>query len=219
MKTRNAWVAVGVLAIVLAAGAAPAAVAGEFTASSNPISLVGEQIEGSDVWTIDGSKVECGKGTWERPSLAVPTKTVSGIAASSSECTAFGFTGATFNMGTCTIELLQPTSMAGNLAIRCGAETANKKPYINIRASFLNTTCEVDVGESGNTNLADASYTNNSPTNGKVKINATLTGITMNRTVDNGFCPLNGTGVITNGSYSGKRTLYGNSGVNFSLNP
>lgn len=202
-------VLVGVLAVfALSASAASAA---QFKSNSSPVMTFGQD-SGNHVFKVDGQAVACNSAVFEKASLATPANTVPGITAAYSNCTMFGFAGATVNFGNCTIEILTPNAtLNANVALRCGASP------VTANVSVFGSECSVSIGESGNTNLSGVSDANNNPSAGKVLVTANISGITVKKNKDNGLCPLSGAGTVTNGTYTGPTPVEGTSGVGISV--
>ncbi len=198
---------VAMLALSVMASAASAA---EFKAAKSPVNLFAGQ-DTKHVFTTDGSAVECETATFEATGVVSPSKTVT-VTPDYKGCTAFGFVGAKVEMKGCQYEFLQPNAeLVGNVRLACGA---NK---IRIFASFLGSTCEVLIGETGNTNLAKVTYKNEATSPSTVKVTAAVTGITAEKTKDSGICPLKGTGTVKTAEYSGTSTVEGVGGVGVSV--
>lgn len=205
----------GLVAVAIAALAAfvgvSSASAAQFKSTSSPVMLFGQDT-GNHVFKVDNQSVTCTNAVFEKTSLTTPANTVPGVTAAYNGCTAFGFAGASVKMNNCTYEFLTPPNAnEGNVAVRCGATPAT------VNASVFGSECSVSIGESGNTNLSKLLYTNNSPTAGKVLVEANVTGITVKKNVDNGLCPLSGTGTVTNGNYNGPTPVEGTSGIGVSV--
>jgi hypothetical protein len=193
--------------------------AAEFKSSSSPVMLFGGD-SGNHRFTVDGQAVTCNGAAFEKGSLTTPANTVRDVNASYNSCTAFGFAGATVNMGSCTYEFLQPSKIntnefKGNVALGCAIETFPNvfiETPITIKSSVFGSTCEVLIHESGNTNLSSLRYENHA---GDITVIAEVSGISVKKTVDNGLCPLSGTGTVSNGTYNGPTTGSATSGINF----
>jgi hypothetical protein len=199
-----------VAVLALSAFAASAASAAEFKATSSPVDLRAGQ-DTTHTFTTDGSAVTCETATFEANGVVAPSKTVT-VTPAYSGCTAFGFVGAKVEMKGCQYEFLQPSeALVGNVKLACGA---NK---IRIFASFIGSTCEVLIGETGNTNLSSVSYKNEATSPTTVKVTANVKGITAEKTKDTGICPLKGTGTVTTAEYSGTSTVEGLSGIGVSV--
>lgn len=204
-------VAVAIAALTAFVGVSSASAA-QFTSTSSPVMLFGED-NGKHVFKVDGQSVTCNVGKFEKASLTTPANVIPGVTAAYSSCTAFGFAGATVNMGNCTYEFLQPNaSFEGNVAFRC-----NSSGKATVFSSVFGSECEVTIGEASNTNLSKVTYKNlaNSPT--KVEMTAAVTGITANKVKDNGLCPLSGTGSTSNATYEGPTVVEGTSGIGISV--
>jgi hypothetical protein len=205
-----------VLAVSAVAASAAMAAPESFRSTSSPVSLLGEQTTGTNlVFTLDGQKVECNKAVFEKASLSTPATSVPGVSAAYSECTAFGFMNFEVNMGTCTYTFLQPNSLVGNVGIFCGPEAGVHKPFIKIRTSFLGSVCETQISQNAtNENLSKLEYKNNGST---VDVSANVSGISVNKTVDSGACPLSGTGAGTASLAGPIPGVHGLSGIGISI--
>lgn len=200
-------VAVAIAALTAFVGVSSASAA-QFKSSSSPVMLFGEDT-GNHVFKVDGQSVTCKKAVFEKASLATPANVVTGVTAAYNECTAFGFAGATVNMGNCTYEFQQPNAtLNGKVAFRCTSGTAK------VFSSVFGSECEVTIGEASNTSLSNVSYANNAT---GVTITAGVTGITANKIKDNGLCPLSGTGSTANATYEGPTNVNGTGGINVSV--
>lgn len=194
MPFRKSVFAVFALASLLAL-ASQASATTFFDAGYYPAELKGAQTS-TLVFKIDGQSAQCNtatfSGTQNEPAEAIE------LEATFSNCTAFGFAGATVAMNTCKFK---PNANNSTLGFVCG-ETP-----IKIKSSVFGSTCEVQIGESGNTKLSkfSASTVNSTPktVSGKFEI----TGMTANKTADTGLCPLSGTGNTTNATLNGTISL------------
>lgn len=199
-----------VAVLALSAFAASAASAAEFKATGSPVMLFAGQ-DTQHVFTTDGSSVTCETATFEAASVTAPSKTVSVVPAYSG-CTAFGFVSAKVEMKGCEYEFLEPNaSLVSNVKQKCGANKTR------IFSSFLGSTCEVLIGETGNTNLSSVSFKNEATSPTTVKVTANVTGITAEKTKDTGICPLKGTGTVKNAEYTGTSTVEGTEGIGVSV--
>ncbi|HEU5251889.1 MAG TPA: hypothetical protein VFU16_01005 [Solirubrobacterales bacterium] len=166
-----------------------------FDAGYYPAELKGAQTT-TLVFKVDGQAAQCNSatfsGTQNEPLDAIE------LEASFSNCTAFGFSGATVTMNTCKFKPNADTSTNGFI---CG-ETP-----IKIKSSAFGSTCEVQIGESGNTKLSkfSASTVNSSPKTVSGKFE--LTGMAANKTADTGLCPLSGAGNTNNATLNGTIAL------------
>ena len=201
-----------VAVLALSAVAVSAASAAEFKATSSPVNLIAGQ-DTTHALTMDGSSVTCETATFEENGVAAPSKTVK-LTPSYSGCTAFGFVNTKIEMNGCRYEFLEPNSaLAGNVRLRCPTQETK----VRLFTSVFGSTCEVLIGESGNTNLSKVSYKNEATSPTSVKVTAAITGITAEKTKDTGICPLKGTGVIHSVEYSGTSTVEGLSGIGIAV--
>jgi hypothetical protein len=199
-------------ALALSAVIASAASAAEFKAAKSPVNLFAGQ-DTTHSFLVDGSAVTCEAATFEASGVKAPAKTVA-ITPDYKGCSSFGFINSKIEMNGCQFEFLQPTSgLVGNVRVSC----PTKETRIRIFASVLGSTCEVLIGESGNTNLEKLSYKNEATSPSTVKVNAAITGITAEKTKDTGLCPLKGPGTVKTGEYSGISTFEGVGGVGVSV--
>jgi hypothetical protein len=208
--TRNRFKVLGLAFIAVLAmsaiGATASQAAPQFTCSKYPCTATGTSAEGAEVFTTPGGTVTChasyvveGKGT--NTDIHAATSVVT-VTPTYSNCKAFGFLNATVNMTGCDYEFTATEATVLNsvydhhVAIRCPIGKS-----IDIVAS----TCEVDVGEAGNTSLTQVKTTNLA--DGRVTVTpeigpAGAPQITMNVTKDGFLCPFAGTGHVK-GSYHG----------------
>jgi hypothetical protein len=188
--------------------------AAQFTSTSSPVTMFGKQgASQGHKFTIEGNNASCQEVKFESGSTATPTPTVAlGLTYTNKKCENFKFTKeqSYIEPNGCKFELLQPNiSLEGNVAIRC----ASGKSIKIVGANF--SVCEVLIGESGNTNLAKAVYTPLGA--GKFEVNFNLTGITAEKKEDFLTCELNGVGIVTTATFSGKVTIEGLSGIGLSI--
>lgn len=213
---RTLGLAVLAIAALTALVGVSSASAAQYKSNSSPVMLFGEQ-EGTHVFKVQGQSVTCKKAVFEKASLATPANTVPGVTASYNECTAFGFAGATVNMGNCTYELQQPGNenatnkdFTANVGIRCSGAS-----NINVSSSVFGSECKASIHETSNTLLPHL-LIKNGP-GAQVNINITVTSITVTVTIDNGLCPLKGVGTTTESSYEGKLPVGGTGGIGVSV--
>jgi hypothetical protein len=174
---------VAALAISALGVSAASASAAEFHAAESPVKITADQTK-TNVFTVDGTKVECTTAHFVSGLIAAPSPTAE-VHPEYSGCTAFGFVGATVNTESCNYVL----HASGSVDIVCPTGQS-----IKITAS----TCAVEVGsQSGLTSIA---YTNSG---NNVIVTPNVSGITATKTKDGFLCPLNGTGTVTNGTYTG----------------
>jgi hypothetical protein len=167
------------------ASAASASAATEFRAAVSPVKITADQTT-TNVFTVDGTKVECTTAHFATlVEIAAPSLTAE-VHPEYSGCTAFGFVGASVTTTGCNYNL----HAAGTVDIVCSAGNS-----IKISAS----TCKAEVASQ--TGLSSIGYTNNE--GGTVTVAPNVSGITVKKTEDGFLCPLNGTGTVTNGTYTG----------------
>lgn len=192
-----------VLAAMLAISAltASAASALEFNSNKSPATLTGTSGNTTHVFKVDGETASC-TAEYTPASLVTPRNSVPNIKVTYSSCVIFGIPGG-INMGGCTYEFRTPNdtpAIMGKFGIWC---TDPKNDYITLFSKLFGTECEVRIGETNNTSLSTLSYENDKPKAGTLRVTANVSGITVNKTKDNGSCPLAGTGATNTVTYSG----------------
>lgn len=208
------------IALLVSIWTAPAAPAAEFKSTASPVNFYGLQAIGQEhAFKVDGQQASCPTASYESEGIATPAKTLSVSPfygpPPGEMCTVFGFISNTSKiaMNGCTYEFLQPNAaFESNLAIRCPTGKT-----IEIFGETWLSTCEVRIGESGNTNLAKVYFTNLGGAPTKVEATFSVTGMTANKVKDNGFCPLSGTGSTANVTYTGKVTFEGRLNIGVSV--
>jgi hypothetical protein len=182
-----------VAALALTAVMASAASAANFTAASYPVKISGTQSE-SHKFTVGGGTVTCTTATFAGEATAASATQT--IVPSYSNCTAFGFVGATvtgFSSTGCDYTFYA----GGNVDLDCASGD------VQIDAG----TCTVTLQAANNQNLSKNTYTNDKPTAGKVTVDTAVGGIHAN--VTSGFgCPVAG-GTYSNGTYTGTTVMEG----------
>lgn len=204
-----------VAVLAMSAVVAQAASAAEFTAENYTASLSGEQV-GEHVFTVEGNTVKCPTAVFSG-SLAAASSEVTNVSAKygneEAKCTAFGFLSATVKMNGCTY----------NFKVNSGSEdnftgTAALKCPTGAKVTIVAGTCEATVGEKTtggatvNQEVGPINYVNmtNTPTSkNDVTVNPAATNVVADKTKDGIGCPFNGTGEVTNASYSGTTTVTG----------
>jgi hypothetical protein len=162
------------LVAVLAMSAVVASAASaQFTANSYPTTVTATSPLGNDVFTVDGTSVECDGHFEGSASEASTTITIKAVY---TNCKAFGFATATVNMNGCDY------TFHSNQTVTVDCPVGK---VITIVAG----NCEVQVGAQGPLSTVDLSNNGN-----HIDVKATVTGITANATKDGFLCPLNGTG-------------------------
>jgi hypothetical protein len=201
-KIAIALVAVLAMSAVVASGAS----ANPLQSNAKNVILIAED-NGSHTFTVDGQKVVCNKAVFESGELAIPANTISPVNAVYNTCTAFGFAGATVNMGNCHYDFTTPNHINANehtseVMIVCTGNTGNT---INVNSSVFGSECSVSIGQNAtNEHLAHVvidNTTNNAPKDLTLTIKVT-SGIQVTKNKDNGLCPLSGTGTVNNGTYN-----------------
>ncbi|HEU5253576.1 MAG TPA: hypothetical protein VFU16_09665 [Solirubrobacterales bacterium] len=198
-----------------------AASAAQYKSSSSPVNLTGSQAS-KQVWTVDGQSASCTEATFTKNGLATPANEVLGVVPSYSSCTTFGFGGGSVNMGTCTYNFDTPNAgLTANSDIACGSNTggngtieSGNGPIILIMMVFGGE-CVVQIASQKD--KGTLTFVNNSPVTGDILVKAAFSGLTAVKTVDNGFCPLSGTGTVNNVTYSGEFGVTGPAGVNLEV--
>jgi hypothetical protein len=202
--------------LAMATVAVSGASAAQYRSSSASVALFGE---GSfHQFIVDNSSVECNTANFEKASQNMPTSEITNLTAGYSGCTAFGFSGATVNMGNCTYKLKQPNTVTAphkfeaNIALVCGG--ANP---MTINSSVFGSECSVSMGGGGNNgNLQDIGLEVETAT-GHILGDLAVSTMTVTKNKDNGLCPLNGTGTVNNGGYYGFLTFQASGSANLTI--
>jgi hypothetical protein len=200
MRLASSTAAVYVIGLMLIA-AAPAS-AGFLSAETTPVALSGEGTE-KQVMAIEGGlKVEC-KSASATGTLTEADSTVS-MTPSFSGCTAFGLEATVTNTGCEFVYEIgaetKSETFTGTVDVVCSTGKA-----LVVTAG----TCEIQV--SGQTERKSFEATNESEKT-SVTVKTSLSEVTYNKTVDGFLCPLNGTGVKSDGSFTGTTHLTGSVG-------
>lgn len=204
-----------VLAAVLAMSTGLTSGASAHTLKSNvsTVSLSGTDTV-NNVFTVDGQKVTCSEAKFATGSMAVPANQIT-MNTVHTGCTAFGFAGATVNMGNCHTRFTTPDHFNTNehtsyVDIVCKDTTGQNggANVINVKSSVFGSTCSVSIGEK--TEIAHAWFIR--VLNKQFRLWMTLSNITATKNEDNGLCPLSGTGTVNNATYNGEVILSDNGG-------
>jgi hypothetical protein len=167
------------VAVLAMSAVVASAASAQFTANAYPTTGTATSALGNDVFTVDGSSVECAghfEGTLKEASTTLT------VTPTYSNCKAFGFASATVAMNGCDYLFHDVGSnTAGQVSVHCPAGK-------NIVITAGN--CVVDVGTQ-TPPLKTVTYGNAHP---NVTVKANVTGITANVTTDGFLCPLSGTG-------------------------
>jgi hypothetical protein len=164
---------VAMVAVLAMSAVVASAAQAQFTANSYPTTVTGHSALGNDVFSVDGTSVECTghfEGTLKEASTSLT------VIATYSSCRAFGFASATVDMNGCDYVFYS----TGSVDLVCPTGQS-----VTIQAG----NCDLDVVPQ--TGLKTVDLTNNHP---HVDVQATVTGVTVNATQDGFLCPLNGTG-------------------------
>lgn len=193
---------VALIALNVVAESASAAT-GMLTAERYPVKLTWEYEEDAE-FQFGPTKVNCKKGTLVGE-VSAGSKTITAHPAYS-ECTAFGFVGATVTTTGCDKDVLfgdtiaSPDTYGGTVTYTC---EAGKK--IKISAG----TCEVEIGpQSGLNGVTIHNITNATPKK-DITIDTHVTGLAYTVSKDGFLCPLSGTGNFTDGVVNGAVTVFG----------
>lgn len=232
-KIAVALVAALSMSVVMASSASAAEF--EFKSNKSPVMLFGQD-SGNHVFKVDGQSVTCTNAVFEKASQATPTKEIPGVNAAYNGCTAFGFAGASVNMGNCSYTFKRPANLitpktentpeivhiAGNVAVVCNKVLNNTNKTediipVTVNSSVFGSECSVSLNNTGNSNLSKLLYQNNNPAAGEVLVTAQVTGITATKNKDNGLCPLSGTGTTTNATYDGPTPVKATEGIGISV--
>lgn len=207
----KAWKAVPMLLIAMFAWGATAADAAVIKAESYPASLTGNQMgtgtggtpgESGTILSFEGQMTECGSGGFTGELKAASSQlSVNQFGLS---CTAFGFMTSSLSWNGCNY-LLHVGSGSGDEFTGTIDFVCPEGQKVVITAG----NCEIQIGaQSG---LPGVSY-ENLTIEKKLRIVFDVKGITYTKTKDGAFCPLNGTGVATNGVLVGGTKVSGTSG-------
>jgi hypothetical protein len=194
----SAVVTATVLAVATAVLASPA-LAANFSASSYPAHVSGVQTN-TMTFTFGGGSVTCKKAAFTgslsgKSELQILTPTYS-------ECTAFGFVGATIT-GFGPNECYWGHYSNGTMDLDCPAGK-----HVKIDAG----PCTVTLGPSGNQGLSSIAYTDNVPSSGHVTGHVNLSGVHHVISEHSVFCSLT-PGTYTNGTVSGSVDLTAANGM------
>ncbi|HEU5252970.1 MAG TPA: hypothetical protein VFU16_06570 [Solirubrobacterales bacterium] len=198
-KIAIALVAVLAMSAVVASGASA-----EFQLESNQenVQLVAED-NGAHVFTVDGQNVTCKKAEFESGIIKTPANTISGVNAKYSNCTAFGFAGATVNMGNCHYDFTTPEQINSHEYTSKAMILCTGANNINVNSSVFGSECSVSIGQNTkNENLSHVIIHNTTNTPKDLTLTITINEIQVTKNKDNGLCPLSGTGTVNNGSYN-----------------
>ncbi|HZO07531.1 MAG TPA: hypothetical protein VFB52_14165 [Solirubrobacterales bacterium] len=194
------------LAVALATGAFTAVAAQAeplFEANSYPATITGDQVPGEElVLTVEkGLSTECET----RHFHALISEATSSVTATTEQagCKAFGFITATVNQNGCEFrfdvtEKLATDKYVGNADFLC---PEGKKMQVQT------ATCQIEVGSQENLGPI---YFENSTEAGHITLRPEIKEkITYTKTKDPLFCPFNGTGTKSDGSFVGNTTVEG----------
>ncbi|HEU5253928.1 MAG TPA: hypothetical protein VFU16_11455 [Solirubrobacterales bacterium] len=226
-------IAIALVAVLAMSALTASAASANYQSSAATVDLEGNQ-NGKHAFKVDGQAVECNVAKFTRNGLETPANEVSKVVASYSNCTAFGFAGASVTMGSCTYNFDATTAgPMANVDFAC-TNNANDNEGENtgdarIFSTVFGSECEVHVDsveredpvnkvKGINTNLSTLNFSNNEPGGGDVRVGAAVTGIVAEKTKDNGLCPLSGTGVTVNATYNGNTDVTGDGAKTISVN-
>ena len=207
------WKVFPVLLVALFAWGATAAEAAEFKADAYTAAILGEQLgtgtggnggESGTILSFEGNMTECGGAGFEgQLTKASPQLSVSQFGVG---CTAFGFLNAHLALNGCTyrfnISSGSVDNYAGTVDIVCPT---------GAKMVLTSETCEIQIGPQNG--LTGVSYENLTKEKG-LRINLTVSGFTYTKAKDGFGCPLNGTGVATDGKLVGGSKVFATSGGN-----
>ncbi len=178
--------AVALTVSVFGASADSALAATEFRAATSPVKISADQTT-TNVFSVDGTKVECTTAHFATEGeIASPSPTIL-VHPEYSGCTEFGFIGTTIDTIGCNYNL----HAAGTVDIVCSSGNS-----IKIEAA----TCKAEVGSQSG--LSSIAYANSNPL-ATVTVTPNISKIKVTKTEDGFLCPLNGTGTVENGTYTG----------------
>jgi hypothetical protein len=160
------------------------------SAEKYPATLSGTSSEVK--FTFDGNTVTCTKTTYKGTLSSVWERT--DLIPSFSGCTMFGLKNSLVSGGGCTIGT---SLVTGYQAIECpeGHEIKMAQPSPNVCEVFIN---------SQNENITGATSENTTGANGRsaVRVKDNMAGLTFTAYDGSFFCPLNGSGTRSNGTFS-----------------
>lgn len=189
------------VASLLAVPASAAAIGpGEFLFSTYPNKAHAVQTT-KHVLTLTGFEATCKVVNLDSSTLSGPATELT-LTPTYSECTAFGFGGATVATNGCTYKLNQPEGAAdaweGGFAIAC---PEGKKITITVSVPFI-AKCKVEIGPQATSGTVD--YENDTAA-GEIDIAFALSGIDDTVLESTGSCPLT-LGKHENATYTGGST-------------
>ncbi len=180
----------------------------EFAAGGYPAAITGEA-EGSHVFSLDEGKVSvtCGTASFSGE-ISKATSEIS-LSPSYSSCTMNGLAVSVSSNG-CTYKIRSGSEISEHHFSSTVDLVCPSEKTLILKSTIVE--CEVQVG--GQTGLKSGEYESKpEPEPGTVGMSLPLSGVKYNKTKDAGvLCPLNGTGVKSDGKYSGKALLKGTSG-------
>jgi hypothetical protein len=195
------------VALLALAGFSSMVMAAEFHSETAHTTISGEQpAETNDVFTVKAGTVTCKSATYAGTTTSATTSEIT-VTPTYTECTAFGFVGATIDVPGGN----KPAGANGGCDYRFTPSTATSQLHIVCGAGeFITVTtfnCDVHVGSQTATGIT---YTNAGSGNGRdVTVNANITGLTYTQTNTSfPFCT-GGAGTFTDGKYVGKGTVFG----------
>lgn len=210
MKLTKIAIALGaVLAMAAVVASGVSARMLKSNAGVNTVSLAGEDTAKTHKLTIDGQNVTCESSKFMTGTINLPASTITTNAVYNN-CTAFGFAGAKVNMGNCHYRINTPTKLAedsytASMDVICNGTTGGAN-VMNIFSAVFGSECEVTIGaQAGKNHIIILNETANVPKD--LTLNITLEGLTATKNVDNGLCPLSGTGITNNVAHNGLLTV------------
>lgn len=208
----NGWRAIPMLLIAVLAWGATAAQAAEFKAEKYPASLTGSQLgtgtggtpgESGTILSFEGQMTECGSGGFTGELKAASTQV--SINQFGLSCTAFGMSASVAWNG-CNYRL--------NIGSGSGDAYAGTIDFIcpaGAKIVISGNGCEIQIGpQSGLSTVSYENLTTEKPQ--KLRVVFNVSGFTYTKTQDGFLCPLNGTGVATDGKLVGGTKVSATSG-------
>ncbi|TMK57440.1 MAG: hypothetical protein E6G51_06685 [Actinobacteria bacterium] len=187
--------------------------AAQFKADTYTANITGEQLgtgtgggggESGTILSFEGQMTECGSAGFAGELKAASTQLSVGQIGVG--CTAFGFMTAHLATNGCTYRLNigsgSVDNYSGTVDIVCPAEA---------KMVLTSESCEIQIGsQNGLSTVSYENLTKESPK--KLRVVFNVSGFTYTKTKDGLLCPLNGTGVATDGKLVGSTKVFATSG-------
>lgn len=200
--------AVLAMSLVAASGAS----AGEYHSEVESTTLSGSQI-GTDVFTTNAGTVKCNEATYTGSQTGKTSSEVT-INPTYSECTAFGFAGATVEVNMCHYvynggveHLFSPTRIkAATLKIVCNTTEGKEITVVAKLAGVTKCTVHIPPQEG----LQETTFDNEGAGSSRdIRATVNVTGIKYSQTAGTGIGACKTENNLTNGTYVGEATIKG----------